>query len=73
MSDLPQPQPAALAVLLWCGARSDQLLLMRNEDYARAQRPHMEAVFRFLNIREPTPAEWDNIMAMKTRNKNSDK
>lgn len=51
----------------------DQLLLLRNEDYAKAQRAHLEAVVKFLDMREPTPAEWDSIMKMETRNKNSDK
>lgn len=45
-----------------------QLLFLRNEDYAAATRPHMEAVFTFLGMREPTPAEWNQIMEMDRRN-----
>jgi len=45
-----------------------QLLFMRNEDYAAATRPHMEAVFAFLGMRDPTPAEWSQIMHMDRRN-----
>ncbi|KAG2484068.1 hypothetical protein HYH03_017088 [Edaphochlamys debaryana] len=51
----------------------DQLLFLRNEDYASTQREHMEAVLSFLDMRKPTEPEWEHIMGMKTANKNSDK
>ncbi|GIL66835.1 hypothetical protein Vafri_20228 [Volvox africanus] len=51
----------------------DQLLFLRNEDYSPMPREHMEAVFKFLEMRKPTPAEWETIMGMETRNKQSDK
>ncbi|PNW71586.1 hypothetical protein CHLRE_16g660390v5 [Chlamydomonas reinhardtii] len=51
----------------------DQLLFLRNEDYSAATREHMQTVIDFLAMRQPADKEWDVIMAMKTRNKNSDK
>ncbi|GIL90772.1 hypothetical protein Vretimale_16845 [Volvox reticuliferus] len=51
----------------------DQLLFLRNEDYSKTPREHMEAVLKFLGMRQPTDAEWKTIMGMETRNKNSDK
>ncbi|KAG2441828.1 hypothetical protein HXX76_003436 [Chlamydomonas incerta] len=51
----------------------DQLLFLRNEDYSAATREHMQTVIDFLAMRQPVDKEWDVIMAMKTRNKNSDK
>ncbi|GIL90771.1 hypothetical protein Vretimale_16845 [Volvox reticuliferus] len=51
----------------------DQLLFLRNEDYSAKPREHMEAVFKFLEMRKPTAAEWELIMGMETRNKQSDK
>ncbi|KAG2451726.1 hypothetical protein HYH02_003506 [Chlamydomonas schloesseri] len=51
----------------------DQLLFLRNEDYSAATREHMQTVINFLAMRQPSDKDWDVIMAMKTRNKNSDK
>ncbi|GLC68263.1 hypothetical protein PLESTF_000668100 [Pleodorina starrii] len=51
----------------------DQLLFLRNEDYSKKPREHMEAVFRFLEMRPPTDAEWQAVMGMEARNKQSDK
>ncbi|GLI71601.1 hypothetical protein VaNZ11_016865 [Volvox africanus] len=51
----------------------DQLLFLRNEDYSKTPREHMEAVLKFLGMRQPNDAEWQTIMGMETRNKNSDK
>ncbi|GLC45365.1 hypothetical protein PLESTB_000314600 [Pleodorina starrii] len=51
----------------------DQLLFLRNEDYSKKPREHMEAVLNFLGMRQPTDPEWQTIMGMETRNKNSDK
>ncbi len=39
----------------------DQLLFLRNEDYSAATREHMEGVVKFLDMREPTPEQWDNV------------
>jgi len=46
----------------------DQLLFLRNEDYAAATREHMESVFTFLGMRQPTSREWSVIGAMDRRN-----
>ncbi|GFR45882.1 hypothetical protein Agub_g7335 [Astrephomene gubernaculifera] len=51
----------------------DQLLFLRNEDYSAATREHMQAVIAFLDMRQPSQQEWDKIMTMATRNKNSNK
>ncbi|GFH27487.1 sulfotransfer_1 domain-containing protein [Haematococcus lacustris] len=51
----------------------DQLLFLRNEDYKLAQKEHMDAVFKFLGMRALSPSEWNTVMAMPPRNKNSDK
>ncbi|GIL90839.1 hypothetical protein Vretimale_16779 [Volvox reticuliferus] len=51
----------------------DQLLFLRNEDYSAKPREHMEAVFTFLGVRQPSEAEWTKVLKMETRNKNSNK
>ncbi|KAL6759191.1 hypothetical protein V8C86DRAFT_1350553 [Haematococcus lacustris] len=51
----------------------DQLLFLRNEDYKLAQKEHMDAVFQFLGMRALSPSEWNTVMAMPPRNKNSNK
>ncbi|GLI66279.1 hypothetical protein VaNZ11_010037 [Volvox africanus] len=51
----------------------DQLLFLRNEDYSAKTREHIEAVFKFLGVRQPSEAEWMKVVGMETRNRNSNK
>jgi N-acetylgalactosamine 4-sulfate 6-O-sulfotransferase len=46
----------------------DQLLILRNEDYKVAQKQHMDAVFRFLDVRELSESEWGDVMGMPAKN-----
>ena len=46
----------------------EQLLFLRNEDYAAAPREHMATVFSFLGIRQPFDTEWTLIGQMDRAN-----
>uniref|UniRef100_A0A061RGM4 N-acetylgalactosamine 4-sulfate 6-O-sulfotransferase n=2 Tax=Tetraselmis sp. GSL018 TaxID=582737 RepID=A0A061RGM4_9CHLO len=46
----------------------EQLLFLRNEDYAAATKEHLTAVFSFLGLREPAESEWASINSLPKRN-----
>ena len=41
----------------------DALLVMRLEDYSNDTKRHLQAVFRFVGLREPEPREWATILS----------
>lgn len=47
--------------------RRQQLLILRNDDYASRTAEHMSAVFSFLGLRDPSEADWQKIVKMEVR------
>ena len=46
----------------------DQLLVLRLEDYSVDLKRHLEAVFKFTGMRQPTEAEWTDILSAPAAN-----
>ncbi len=57
-----RPPPACLRLQDWLANwPRDQLLFLRNEDYSKTPREHMEAVLKFLGMSQPSDAEWQTV------------
>eukprot|EP00199_Chlamydomonas_sp_CCMP681_P002227 CAMPEP_0119102214 /NCGR_PEP_ID=MMETSP1180-20130426/1033_1 /TAXON_ID=3052 ORGANISM="Chlamydomonas cf sp, Strain CCMP681" /NCGR_SAMPLE_ID=MMETSP1180 /ASSEMBLY_ACC=CAM_ASM_000741 /LENGTH=399 /DNA_ID=CAMNT_0007086459 /DNA_START=16 /DNA_END=1215 /DNA_ORIENTATION=- len=49
----------------------DQLLFLRNEDYQSAAKEHLQAVIKFLGVRDLTEDEWLKMLGVKRTNAQS--
>jgi N-acetylgalactosamine 4-sulfate 6-O-sulfotransferase len=49
-------------------SQPDQLLVLRLEDYSVDLRRHLDAVFKFTGLRQPSEAEWADILSAQAAN-----